>query len=168
MPKNNPELALRTLNLSLIFSLIGLIDALYLLYSELTGSIYCVIEGGVFNCKDVNTSTYAKFLGLHVSFWGSLFYLSVIVTTILAQRRKNQNYWLSFFLPVMVLWGAIFSIYLTIIEAVVIKAFCEFCLLSAICTFTLVPIVLFSKKFYFGGLFKKLDFRNMFKKEAEG
>ncbi len=151
------------LRISIIFTLIGFLDSLYLFYSELTGRFYCPIQGGIFECETVNTSKFAKLLGVHVSFWGMLFYLFVIVILFLSQYTKNK-YWLSFFLPVAGLWGFLFSVYLTIIEIFVIKKLCEFCLLSAICTIVIVVLILFAKKLVHSSLFSELDFWNMFKR----
>ena len=151
------------LRISIIFSLIGFLDSLYLFYSEITGRFYCPIQGGIFECETVNTSKFAKLLGVHVSFWGMLFYLLVIIILFLSQYTKNE-YWLSFFIQAAGLWGVLFSIYLTIIEIFVIKKMCEFCLLSAICTLIIFILVLIAKKLVFPSIFSKLDFWNMFSK----
>ena len=145
-------------------SLIGFIDALYLFYSELTGNFNCLINQGIFECEAVNTSAYAKFLGVHVSLWGIIFYLIVTLLVFLTIYQKNI-YWLSFFLPAVGLFGLAFSVYLTIIELAVIKALCEFCLLSAICSITIFILVLITKHKEFSSIFEKLDFWNFFNKE---
>ncbi len=154
------------LRISIIFALIGFLDSLYLFYSELTGRFFCPIQVGMFECETVNTSKFAKLLGVHVSFWGMLFYLFIIVVLFLSQYTKNE-YWVSFFLPVAGLWGFLFSIYLTAIELFVIKKLCEFCLLSAISTTVVFVLILFAKKLVFPSLFSKLDFWNMFDKEND-
>jgi uncharacterized membrane protein len=154
------------LRISIIFGLIGFLDSLYLFYSELTGRFFCPIQVGMFECETVNTSKFAKLLGVHVSLWGMLFYLLVIVIMFLSLYTKN-DYWLSFFLPVAGLWGFLFSVYLTAIELFVIKKLCEFCLLSAICTTIIFILVIFAKRLVFPSLFSKLDFWNMFKNKNE-
>ena len=145
-------------------ALIGFIDALYLFYSELTGNFNCLINAGMFECESVNTSTYAKFLGVHVSLWGIIYYLLVILLVFFFIYQKNI-YWLSFFLPALGLVGFVFSVYLTIIELAVIKALCEFCLLSAICSVIILLLILIAKHKEFSSIFKKLDFWNFFSKE---
>ncbi len=145
-------------------SLIGFVDALYLFYSELTGNFNCLIDKGMFECEAVNTSVYAKFLGVHVSLWGIIFYLLITLLVFLFIYEKNP-YWLSFFLPAVSLFGLAFSIYLTIIEIVVIQALCEFCLLSAICSVIIFILVFIAKYKEFTSIFAKLDFWKFFTKE---
>ena len=145
-------------------SLIGFIDALYLFYSELSGNFYCLIEKGIFECETVNTSVYAKFLGVHVSLWGIIYYIIIILLVFLFIYQQNI-YWLSFFLPAVSLFGLAFSVYLTVIEIVIIQALCEFCLLSAICSVLIFIFVLIAKHRNFSSIFFKLDFWNFFSKE---
>jgi len=145
-------------------SLIGFIDALYLFYSELTGNFNCLINKGIFECEAVNTSVYAKFLGVHVSLWGIIFYLIVTLLVFLIIYEKNI-YWLSFFLPAIGLLGLLFSVYLTIVEIAIIRALCEFCLLSAVCSVTIFVLVLIAKYKEFSSIFAKLDFWNFYIKE---
>jgi uncharacterized membrane protein len=153
------------LRISIVFALLGFVDSLYLFYSELTGNFNCLINEGMFECSAVNTSSYAKLFGVHVSLWGMIFYIGVIIVLFLAIFQKNK-YWLSFFLPIAGLWGAGFSIYLTIIEIVVIEKLCEFCLLSAICTLILFVLIIVAKLKSFPKIYSDLDFWNMFKKET--
>ena len=154
------------LRISIIFTLIGFFDSLYLFYSEISGRFFCPIQVGMFECETVNTSKFAKLLGVHVSLWGMLFYLLVIVILFLSQYTTNE-YWLSFFLPIAGLWGFLFSVYLTAIELFVIKKLCEFCLLSAMCITVVFVLILFAKKLVFPSLFSKLDFWNMFESKKD-
>ncbi len=132
---------------------------------EFSGNFNCLINTGVFQCQTVNQSEYAKILGIPVSLLGCLFYLAFIALLFLAIFTTNQ-YWLSFFLPAASIVGILFSIYLTVIEIFVIKLFCEFCMLSAICSLALLVLILVAKKQNFPSLFVKLDFWNVFKKEV--
>ncbi len=106
-----------------IFSLIGLLVSLYLLYAyEISRSIVC-IGGG---CEIAASSNYSKFLNISLPFWGVLFYITVIS---LSFSKRYENL-LLFILTV----GAIFSVYLTLVEIFLIKAICIWCFISAICT----------------------------------
>ena len=149
------------LQVSIIISLIGFLDALYLFYMELSGNFQCLINKGIFQCETVNTSPYAMFLGVHVSLWGVIFYVILIILLFLALFTSNE-YWLSFFLPFVGLWGLGFSIYLTSIEIFVLRLICEFCLLSAICSVALFTLILIAKQKKFKSIFIKLDFWRMF------
>jgi len=154
------------LQVSVVVALIGFLDALYLYYMEVTKNFNCLIDTAVFQCQTVNESVYAKILGIPVSLLGCLFYLAVIALLFLAIFTKNQ-YWLGFFLPAASIVGILFSIYLTVIEIFVIKFFCEFCVLSAICSVALIVLILIAKKKNFPSLFSKLDFWNMFKEDKQ-
>lgn len=157
------------LQISVIVSLIGFLDALYLYYMEFTGYFACLINAGVFQCATVGQSIYSKLPpgnGIPVSLLGCIFFIVVIGILFLALYTKNE-YWLSFFLPVAGLLGVIFSIYLTIIEIFVIKFFCEFCVLSAICSLAFFILILVAKKKNFPTLFSKLDFWNMFREKNQ-
>ncbi len=152
------------LRISVVISLIGFLDSLYLLYSVQTKTYRCLIDVGMFDCSAVSTHDKSIFLGVHVSLWGILFYIAIILLLFLSIFQQNR-YWLSFFLPFASLWGAGFSIYLTIIEFVVIKNLCEFCLLSAICSIALCVLILIAKTKSFPKIYSDLDFWNMFKKD---
>ncbi|MHA1346486.1 MAG: vitamin K epoxide reductase family protein [Candidatus Heimdallarchaeaceae archaeon] len=159
----NQKVVRRLLATSIIISLLGFFDAIYLLYSDFTGVIFCPLEGGMFQCEIVHESIYSKFLGVHVSLWGALYFLAVIALLFLSVSQKNP-YWLGFFLPIAGLVGLGFSIYLTIIEIFVITYFCEFCLFSAICTLAIFILIIITKKVDQGSVFKNLDFWKMFSK----
>jgi len=154
----------RLLQVSIVVSLIGFLDTLYLFYMEITGNFQCLINKGVFQCETVNSSPYAKFLGVHVSLWGLIFYFLVIVLLFSSLIFEN-DYFLSFFLPIAALCGLGFSIYLTIVEIFIIKLVCEFCLLSAIVSVSLFVLILFAKKKKHSSLFTKLDFWNFLEKK---
>ncbi|NPD88358.1 MAG: hypothetical protein HGN29_06525 [Asgard group archaeon] len=150
------------LRISVVVALIGFIDALYLLYSAKANIYRCLIDVGMFDCSAVSTHERSIFLGVHVSLWGVLFYITLILLLFLSIFQQNK-YWLSFFLPLTSLWGAGFSIYLTIVEFVVIKNICEFCLLSAICSIALFVLILIAKAKSFPKIYSDLDFWNMLK-----
>lgn len=105
--------------LGIVLSTLGVIIAAYLLYGQLTLSpIIC----GITSCGVVAGSKYAAFLGVPVAAWGLSFYTAVAIFFYL---RLNK------FLLVTGIIGVIFSAYLTYLEAFVIKAWCQWCILSA-------------------------------------
>jgi uncharacterized membrane protein len=110
-----------------IFGIFGLIISLYLIYAyDFSKNIVCVGSG----CEIVANSSYSKFLNISLPYWGFLFYLSVLTLTFI---KKLEN--LLLFILVI---GAVFSIYLTIVELFIIKAVCMWCLLSAFCSWIMV------------------------------
>jgi uncharacterized membrane protein len=153
----------RLLISSILISLLGFFDAIYLLYSDLVGVIYCPLEGGMLQCGKVQEWIKLEPLVLHPSLWGTLFYLAVIALLFLSVSQNNP-YWLGFFLPLAGIVGLGFSIFLTFLEIFVIKYFCEFCIFSALCTLALFILIIIAKKMEQGSIFANLDFWNMFKK----
>lgn len=114
-----------------IAALAGIFDAAYLSYVKLTRvPVFC--SPGFGNCESVSSSPYSYILGIPVAYLGLLTYLVIIFLLIFGGKIKflqtNGIYALfgiSFF-------GFLFSLYLTYLEIWVIKALCQWCLISAI------------------------------------
>jgi uncharacterized membrane protein len=108
-----------------IISLIGFIDATYLTVEHFLNRVPpCTVSG----CEIVLTSPYSSILGIPVALLGSLYYLTLIVLFIVHFDIKKEIYLqLAFNLTV---FGFLFSVYFFILQAFVIHAFCQYCLLS--------------------------------------
>lgn len=109
-------------------SFIGFLDASYLTISHYTGSkLSCsLIEG----CDVVTTSKYALFLGVPVALFGALYYLSVLILSLLYFDTRNPV--LLRIIQPMTILAFLASIYFVLLQIFVIKAICQFCMLSAI------------------------------------
>ena len=121
-----------------VLSLCGLADAIYLTIEHITGqSVRCTIVAG---CSEVLSSSYAVVGGYPLASIGALAYVTVFSLVILAlfgYRIASQ------LLILLVLAMCVVSLWLIYLQAFVIHAFCQFCLLSAIITFTLTALALF-------------------------
>jgi len=121
-----------------VVSLGGLADAIYLTVEHITGqSVRCTIISG---CSEVLSSSYAVVGGYPLASIGALAYFTVFSLAILAlfgYRIASQ------LLILLVLAMCLVSLWLIYLQAFVIHAFCQFCLLSAIITFTLTGLALF-------------------------
>lgn len=105
--------------LGLFLAVLGAGIAGYLVYTHFAGTqIVC----GISSCGVVNSSKYSYFLGFPVSMWGLGYYIVVMFLIALKQRRL---------LVLTTLGGVIFSAYLTYLEAFVINAWCQWCIMSA-------------------------------------
>lgn len=123
-----------------IVALIGIADAVYLTIHHLQNEMVpCSIVSG---CETVLTSRYAEFYGIPLAAFGLAAYVVAFLLIILAFFRFRRL-WLAFGLQVFLM--AVFSLWLIYLQAFVIKAFCQYCLLSAGVTFTLLIIALISK-----------------------
>jgi uncharacterized membrane protein len=118
-------------------SLVGLADSIYLTVEHLSGrSVRCTIVAG---CSEVLSSSYASLSGVPLALVGAIAYFAVFSLATLAAFDYK---WAGRFLTVLV--GAMFltTLWLLYLQAFVIKAFCQFCLLSALVTTTLTVLAI--------------------------
>lgn len=120
-------------------SLIGLADAIYLTVEHVTGqSVRCTIVAG---CSEVLSSSYAVVAGVPLAAIGAAAYFSVFsLATLTAFGYRIAGTLLT---PLVLLMFLV-SLWLIYLQAFVIHAFCQFCLLSAAVTTALTVIVLFA------------------------
>lgn len=119
-----------------VVALAGLIDAIYLTLHHYTGEkVPCSVTGG---CETVLSSQYAEFGGIPIALFGALAYFTVFSLATLT-AFGNERMWK--ILSVVVTLMACFSLWLVYLQAFVIGAFCQFCLLSAGTTLTLFLLV---------------------------
>ena len=120
-----------------ILSLCGLADAIYLTIEHITGqSVRCTIIAG---CSEVLSSSYAVVAGYPLASIGALAYFSVFSLAILALFGHRMA---GALLTPLVLAMCLVSLWLIYLQAFVIHAFCQFCLISAAVTFGLTGLVL--------------------------
>jgi uncharacterized membrane protein len=126
--------------LAAVVALFGLGDAIYLTIHHLTGEMVpCTVTGG---CETVLTSSYAEIGGLPIAAFGAIAYFMAFSLAILA-AFGNRRAWFFFGLQVSLM--ALASSYLVYLQLFVIKAICQYCMLSAGVCFTLFIIALISK-----------------------
>lgn len=127
-------------SLAALISLGGIVDAIYLTIHHLTGeTVPCSIVSG---CETVLTSSYAEIAGVPLAAFGAVAYFSAFSLAILA-AFGNGKAW--FFFGIQVVLMSLFTFWLLYLQAFVIHAFCQFCLISACLTFTLLIIAFISK-----------------------
>jgi len=110
---------------------IGLSVSSYLAYVEMTQ--VTAVCGPVGECNIVQASPYAQILGVPVAIFGLFFYLTVAGLWLL-QRSEKMRHLTVLALVVLTILGTLFSIYLTMVELLVIGAICMWCLTSAVVT----------------------------------
>lgn len=114
-----------------ILALLGLLVALYMLAYALgyTGPVIC----GVGNCEAVQNSPYARMGPVPVAAFGTVGYLALLIMSFWGLQPGSQR---SRLVPAGLLFGGLvgvgFSAYLTYLEAYVIRAWCQWCVASAI------------------------------------
>jgi len=114
--------------LLLVIAVLGLAVSGYLLFAyQTTGPMVCLSEHG---CEAVRASRFAVIFGLPVPLYGVLYYFGLGVLAALwnpAEARRLR-------LPLRAVTGAgvAGSMWLTYLEAFVIKAWCSWCVISAV------------------------------------
>jgi uncharacterized membrane protein len=117
---------------SMVLAIIGVIDSLYLSNAKLFHTkLYCA---GLNNCATVNSSRYSEIIGVPNAFIGFGAYFVIFI--ILFMEGKNLKAVYKENIPIVIfgfcLIGSLYSIYLTYIEIVKLKAICPYCFVSAI------------------------------------
>jgi len=114
-----------------LLSLIGFFIAGYLLLHRmgLVGPLMC----GFGDCDTVQLSQWSVFLGIPVPAWGVGGYTALFVVSLLGlQPQFMAARWVSAALFGMAAFAFLFSAYLTALEAFVIRAWCQWCVVSAV------------------------------------
>lgn len=120
----------------LAIAFLGFLDATYLAVEHFRGVIPpCTILQG---CEKVTTSEYSVIFGIPVALLGSIYYLAVMVLSILFLDRKNEKYFL--YASYLTIFGLLAAAYFVFIQLVIIKAICIYCMFSAL-TSTLLFIL---------------------------
>ena len=117
-------------------SLAGLGDSIYLTIEHISGrSVRCTIVAG---CSAVLSSPYASFRGVPLALIGAVAYFTVFsLATLAAFGYRLAGKLLVFVIAAMLL----VTLWLFYLQAFVIEAFCQFCLLSALVTLVLSVLV---------------------------
>jgi uncharacterized membrane protein len=119
-----------------VAALIGLADAVYLTVQHVTGqSVPCSVTGG---CEEVLTSRYAVVAGFPLAAIGAVAYFSAFSLAMLGAFGYQSA---TRFLRPLVAAMVLVSLWLFYLQAAVLRAFCQFCLLSAAITIALTIIV---------------------------
>jgi uncharacterized membrane protein len=145
--KNLLTIQLRQVPLSivvgaLVIALIGFADASYLTLERVQGEIPpCTVAG----CDVVLTSAYSAIAGIPVSLLGVIFYLAMLVGLFVYVESRNLRV-LKWTLLFSVL-GLLCTLWFLFVQAFLLKAFCQYCLLSAFTSILLfgIAVWVFSK-----------------------
>lgn len=112
-------------------ALAGIFVALYLTLYKMgaIGELSCRVG----SCETVNSSRWAIFLGAPVAAWGVAYYIVVFAVALAGlSGRFADSRRLSLALLLLTGWGVLFSSWLTYLELFVIRAICQWCVVSAL------------------------------------
>ena len=122
----------RILNAVIAFCLVGLAVSTYAFFHNrgFASGEFCKI-GETFNCDIVNKGPYSVIAGVPVAAIGILGYLFLLAAALLKSKDRRDRS-LTKILVGASLGGVAFALYLTGIEALVLKTFCLLCLTSQV------------------------------------
>ena len=125
-------------NLLYIFSVIGILDTSYLIYHKVTGTeVKCLFFPPAW-CRKVQHASQSKTFGIPNSFAGFTMYTLIFLLTYL-YTNGAAPFWT---IQAVVGFGFLFSMYFTYVQAFVLKAFCTWCVVSAI-NFVVMTVAVF-------------------------
>ncbi|GAB4468055.1 MAG: hypothetical protein Kow00124_01830 [Anaerolineae bacterium] len=121
-----PTLSLRLILILLTLAAIGISG--YLAYTELVSAEVACIDSPAFDCGLVQGSAYSKLLGIPVAYIGLLANLGIMGMLLLENRiRVLREYGVTLLAGVLLI-ALLYSIWLVYVQAVLLKAFCPWCL----------------------------------------
>ncbi len=124
-------------SIAAVLALVGLTETTYLTASHLAGAhVVCVASSG---CSQVLQSIYASFRGIPLAAIGALAYFTVFTAATLSAfgyRRAPD--------ALAIIVGLMFltTLWLLYVQAFVLHAFCDYCLLSAALIFLLAGLII--------------------------
>ena len=119
-----------------VLSLVGLADAIYLTVEHLVGETAgCIVTSG---CSEVLGSKYASVGLVPLAAFGALAYFAAFSSAVLAafEYRAFET-----FLMLLVQGMFAVTLWLLLLQAFVLHAFCDYCLLSAAITLLLTATI---------------------------
>ncbi|MGJ3237796.1 MAG: vitamin K epoxide reductase family protein [Anaerolineae bacterium] len=118
----------RAVQVALVLVAIGLVISGYMSYTKLLDVPIVCVEGETFSCSTVENTRWAELFGIPVAYLGFSGYL--LIGLIL--YFENHNHFLQEYGRLLLfgigLVGWLFSMWLVYVQAVVILAFCQWCL----------------------------------------
>jgi len=109
----------------ILLSFLGLVDTLYLGIKR-GKPVPCTITNG---CEEVLNSRFSAIAGIPISWFGFAFYLTVFSAAVFASSGDSRLLSLIFW-PALA--GFLISIALVGVQAFILHAYCQYCLVSAI------------------------------------
>jgi len=118
---------------------VGISGYSWLHNSNMASGEFCSI-GGSFDCDVVNKGPYSRIFGIPVALVGVIGYAFMALASYLKIRNPKDEQ-LTMFLGLAAIGGLGFSLYLTSIEAFVLKTWCMLCLSSQAVMFAIFVLV---------------------------
>jgi uncharacterized membrane protein len=126
--------------LLLLFSGIGILDTVYLSYHTIKKTDVACLFFPKEWCRRVQYSRQSRTLGIPNSYLGLVMYLLIFgLTLTYFYGWAVVPFW---WLQLVVAFGFLFSMYFTFVQAFILRAFCTWCVVSAV-NFTVMALAAF-------------------------
>jgi len=112
----------------LIITILGILNTLYLSYHAIRGTVVACIGFPQEWCEKVQRSPQSRTMGIPNPYLGLGMLTAVLVLTLL-HAQGIVPFWVIF---AIVSFGFLFSLYFLWVQAAVLKAFCTWCVVSAL------------------------------------
>ena len=124
-----------------VISFVGLLDSRYLSAKHFAGGL---VECNFFSgCESVLNSVYSEFFDIPVALFGGIYYFTVLICSIyFLQNLPKINLGHFKFLACFTVAGLLASAYFVAIQLFLLKAICEYCMLSAVSSTLLLVLSL--------------------------
>ena len=126
----------------IILSVMGFAVSFYIYHSKKHNkTMYCPIGK---DCDAVVKSKYGKTFGIENTIPGMLYYGLILIYSImlLANRNIFKEDIVYYFIVGASLASVVFSVYLTGVQAFVLKKWCEYCIISSIASALILTLLL--------------------------
>jgi len=118
--------------ISIVLAALGVLVAAYLAWAEVTGNETVCLETGAINCETVQNSAYSVTFGIPVAVLGLVGFVGMLAILLLEDQIPFFATYGRTLVLAASLFGFAFQFYLTIIEATVLEAWCQWCVASFI------------------------------------
>lgn len=128
-------------NASLLLIVLGILVSGYLSYVQLTAQPMVCAEDAGFNCDVVQNSVYARVGGVPIAYLGLATYLVLGALILLENRLAILREYGHLMVFAVTLFAFVYSMYLVYVQAFVLEAFCQWCLMHELIITVLVVLV---------------------------
>ena len=126
-----------------ILAVVGLLDSWYIFYKKQKNEkLVCFIGQ---DCDEVVNSKYSHIYGIPNEVLGIIFYLSVLGIVGLVALGTTEFHGISLMavIHLIAFFALLLSVFLTAIQAFVLKAWCEYCLIASFANFGIFVLAFF-------------------------
>lgn len=125
---------------AVVLAIVGAVVAGYLAWAELTDNETACLDTGSIDCTTVQNSAYSSVLGIPVAVLGVLGFVAIFGLLVLEDQIPLLAAYGRTLVLGMAMFGVIFQFYLTLIEGLVLDAWCQWCVASFI-VITLIAVI---------------------------